>query len=149
MVRWLLIDRIVECDPGKSAKGVKTFPASEELFQDHFPGMPIVPGVLQIEMMAQMAGKCIAMSLTNVLPVLGSVKNSKFYHNIHPEDLCTIIVSVTKVTSSYSMAEGHIEVNGKKMSAASILFGHINREKIASESFDMVTKEWLKSQGKI
>ena len=104
-MRWFLIDRIVECQPGVSATGIKTFPADEEFFQDHFPGMPIVPGVLQIEMMAQMAGKCIAMSLDQVLPVLGSVKAAKFYHNIRPEDQCRIIISVTKIAKSYKSGD--------------------------------------------
>ena len=145
-MRWLLIDKICECTPGVSAKAVKIFPHTEEFFQDHFPGMPIVPGVLQIEMIAQLAGKCIAMSLRDILPVLGSVKSSKFYHNIKPDDKCVIVVSVTKVSGAYSMAEGHIEVEGKKMSAASLFFGHIPREKLSSEDFDGVTKRWLDSQ---
>ncbi len=144
-MRWFLIDRIIECEPGQSATGLKKFSPSDEFFQDHFPGMPIVPGVLQIEMIAQMAGKCIAMSLKDVLPVLGNVKGAKFYHNIRPDDQCQIKISVTKVAKSYSMAEGHIEVDGKKMSSASILFGHIPRQNLSSEDFDAVTQEWLKS----
>lgn len=108
--------------------------------------MPIVPGVLQIEMMAQMAGKCIALFKTDVLPVLGTVKSAKFYRNVAPEDRCHIIVSITKIAKSYSMAEGHIEVNGVKVSAASILFGHVPRSNLASEDFDYVSRAWLESQ---
>lgn len=145
-MRWLLVDRIKECEPGKSATGIKNFSRSDEFFQDHFPGMPIVPGVLQIEMIAQMAGKCIALSQQGILPVLGSVKSAKFYHNVRPGDQCFIKVSISKVTSSYSIADGVIEVEGKKMSAATILFGHIPRENINSESFDAVTQDWLNSQ---
>ena len=51
-MRWYLVDRLVECVPGKSAIGIKSFSRSELFFMDHFPGFPIVPGVLQIEMMA-------------------------------------------------------------------------------------------------
>ncbi len=119
---------------------------SEEFFQDHFPGMPIVPGVLQIEMMAQLAGKCIAMANRDVLPVLGTVKSAKFYHNVGPEDRCVIKVTVSKVAKAYSMAEGVIEVNAVKVTAASILFGHVPREKLASEDFDAVTREFLEAQ---
>ena len=148
IVRWFLIDKIIECDPGVSAVGIKNFSRADEFFQDHFPGMPIVPGVLQIEMIAQMAGKCIAMSLQNTLPVLGSVKRAKFYQNIRPGDQCLIKASVIKISKAYSLAEGHIEVSGQKMSSASILFGHIPRENISSEEFDAVTRDWLKSQEK-
>jgi 3-hydroxymyristoyl/3-hydroxydecanoyl-(acyl carrier protein) dehydratase len=110
--------------------------------------MPIVPGVLQVEMIAQMAGKCIAMSLQNVLPVLGSIKGAKFYQNVRPGDQCLIKITVVKIAKSYSLAEGYIEVAGQKMSSASILFGHISRQNVSSEEFDAVTRDWLKSQGK-
>ena len=146
MMRWLLIDRILECEPGTSATGLKNFSRSDDFFQDHFPGMPIVPGVLQVEMIAQMAGKCIAMSLSNILPVLGSVKSAKFYHNIRPGDQCHIKITVQKIAQSYSLAEGTIEVAGQKMSSASLLFGHVPRKNVSSEDFDAVTQEWLKSR---
>lgn len=147
-MRWLLIDRIIECTPGVSATGIKNFSRSDEFFQDHFPGMPIVPGVLQIEMIAQMGGKCIAMSLGNVLPVLGNVKGAKFYQNVRPGDQCIIKVQITKVGKAYSMAEGVVEVMGQKMSSASILYGHVPRTNLTSEDFDAVTRDWLKSQEK-
>ena len=78
-MRWFLIDRIVECDPGKSIIGVKVFSRSEIFFMDHFNGFPIVPGVLQIEMMATTGGKAIKLAEDSWLPVLGSVKKAKFY----------------------------------------------------------------------
>lgn len=149
MLRWQLLDRILECDPGVSAVGKKTFPRSDLFFMDHFPGMPIVPGVLQIEMMAQMAGKCIAMSRREILPVLGSVKSAKFFHNIHPGDMCIVKARVIKIAKSYSLADGEIEVDGQKVSTASILFGHVERGRLASEEFDAVTTDWLNRQKKL
>jgi 3-hydroxyacyl-[acyl-carrier-protein] dehydratase len=145
-VRWLLIDKIIECDPGKTAVGQKTFPRSDMIFMDHFPGFPIVPGVLQIEMIAQMAGKCIAMAVPGILPVLGSVKSAKFYRNVNPGDLCVIKVTVTKIAKSYALGEGEIFVDGEKVSAASILFGIVERAKLNSNDFDAVTQDFLKRQ---
>lgn len=142
-MRWLLIDKILECEPGVSAVGVKTFPRNDEIFIDHFPGFPIVPGVLQIEMIAQMAGKCAAMSTGGILPVLGAVKSAKFYRNINPGDRCVIKAKVTKITKSYILGEGEIEVDGQKCSAASILFGVVDRAKLNSNGFDQVTQEFL------
>ena len=50
---FLLVDRITECVPGKYAKGYKNLTMNEQFFQGHFPGNPIMPGVLQLEAMAQ------------------------------------------------------------------------------------------------
>lgn len=145
-MRWLLIDRILECEPGVAAVARKSFPRSDLFFMDHFPGMPIVPGVLQIEMMAQVGGKCISMSRKDILPVLGTVKAAKFYRNVNPGDICIVKAKVTKIANGYSTAEGEIEVDGQKVSSATILFGHVDRSKLKSESFDEVTADWLKRQ---
>lgn len=146
-MRWLWLDRIEECTPGVTAVATKTFSGEEPFFADHFPGMPIVPGVLQVEMMAQMAGKCIALAQPGILPVLGSIKSAKFYHNINPKDLCYIKVEITKIGKSYALAEGCIEVNSQRVSTASILFGQVERSRLASEDFDKVTAEWKARQG--
>jgi 3-hydroxyacyl-[acyl-carrier-protein] dehydratase len=148
-MRWLLIDKILECEPGVSAVGVKTFPRSDEIFMDHFPGFPIVPGVLQIEMIAQMAGKCAAMATPRILPVLGNVKGAKFYRNINPGDRCVIKARVTKITKSYVLGEGEVEVDGQKCSWASILFGVVDRAKVNSNNFDAVTQEFLARQTEV
>ncbi len=146
-MRWLLIDRIIECQPGVAAVGIKTFPRSDLFFMDHFPGMPIVPGVLQIEMIAQMAGKCAAMANPEILPVLGSVKNAKFYKNVNPGDLCVIKARIIKMSKNYVVGEGEIEVDGQKVASASILFGVVERSKLSSNSFDAVTQDFLARQG--
>jgi 3-hydroxyacyl-[acyl-carrier-protein] dehydratase len=145
-MRWLLIDRILECEPGVRAKGVKTFSRSELFFMDHFPGMPIVPGVLQIEMMAQMAGKCYAIANPEILPVLGTVKAAKFYNNVKPGDRCVIYAEIVKASKGFLVAEAYVEVEGKKVSSASILFGQVPRSQLSSQEFDAVIEDWKKSQ---
>jgi hypothetical protein len=110
---------------------------------DHFPGYPIVPGVLQIEMMAQMAGKCIAIGKPEVLPVLGNVKSAKFYKSIIPGDQCWIYAEIVKVTKNYGVAEVYVEVDKIKVASAEILFGFVPRKNLESNSFDAVTSEWL------
>ena len=98
---------------------------------DHFPGYPIVPGVLQVEMIAQVGGKCIMAANPEYLPVLTSVKSAQFRRAIEPGDRALIHVEVN-LRKSYSLANGWIEVEGKKVSAAEVMYGHvpIPKEKI-------------------
>jgi 3-hydroxyacyl-[acyl-carrier-protein] dehydratase len=146
-MRWRLIDSILECEPGVSAVGEKTFPSDEPLFEDHFPGYPIVPGVLQVEMIAQMAGKCAALAMPGVLPVLGTVRSAKFYRNVRPGERCVIRAKIEKAAKAYVVATGEIEVEGRKVAAAEILFGLVDRKLVSSESFDDVTQEFLRRRG--
>ena len=136
----------MECEPGVRAKGIKTFSRSEVFFMDHFPGIPIVPGVLQIEMMAQMAGKCFAIANPGVLPVLGTVKAAKFYGNIKPGERCVIYAEIIKSGKGFLVADGFIEVEGKKVSSATILFGQVQRSRLSSQEFDAVVEDWKKLQ---
>lgn len=123
-MRWLLFDKILEMDPGKKAVGVRCFSRSELFFMDHFPGYPVVPGVLQIEMIAQVGGKCIMEAIPGFLPVLTSVKSAQFRRAIQPGDRALIHAEVT-LRKSYSIANGWIEVDGKKVASAEVMYGHV------------------------
>ena len=123
-MRWILVDKIVEMDPGKTAVGIRSFSRAEIFFMDHFPGFPIVPGVLQVEMIAQVGGKCIRAANPEILTVLSSVKSATFRKQIEPGDQAIIKVEVT-VRKSYSLAKGYIEVEGKKVAAAEVMYAHI------------------------
>ena len=123
-MRWLLIDKILQMSPGESAIGVKCFSRSDLFFIDHFPGYPVVPGVLQIEMIAQLGGKCIMAAEGEFLPVLTSVKSAKFRKPIGPGDRVLVKVDVTK-RKSYSLASGSIELDGENIAFAEVMYGHI------------------------
>lgn len=123
-MRWLLVDKILEMEPGKKAVGVRCFSRSELFFMDHFPGYPVVPGVLQIEMIAQVGGKCIMEAIPGFLPVLTSVKSAQFRRAIQPGDRALIHAEVT-LRRSYSIASGWIEVDGKKVASAEVMYGHV------------------------
>lgn len=124
-MRWILVDKIIELDPGVRAIGVRAFSRAEIFFMDHFPGFPIVPGVLQVEMIAQVGGKCIRAAKPEILTVLSSVKSAKFRKSIEPGDQAIIKVEVVASKSSYSVVKGFIEVNGAKVSEAEVMYGHI------------------------
>jgi 3-hydroxyacyl-[acyl-carrier-protein] dehydratase len=146
-MRWFLIDKLLECDPGKSAVGVKCYSRSEMFFMDHFAGYPVVPGVLQIEMIAQTGGKCLRLALDDEFTVLGSVKSAKFYKNIEPGDQCIVKVEILKQAKAYAIASGVIEVNGEKMATAEVMYGILPRDRLDKNYRDPVLSDWKKRKG--
>lgn len=96
---FLLIDRIVDIDGGDSAVGIKNVTANEPHFQGHFPGKPIMPGVLIIEGMAQTAGAIGIRALGLGKPALVyfmTIDNAKFRRPVVPGDVLEYHVSLIK-----------------------------------------------------
>ena len=88
----LLVDRILELEPGKRAVALKNVSAGEPFFQGHFPGMAVMPGVLIIEAMAQVAG---IMMLTRPqyrgkIPFIAAIESVRYYHPVVPGDALII-----------------------------------------------------------
>lgn len=84
----LLVDRITEYEPGKRAKGFKNLTFNEDMFQGHFPGRPVMPGVLIVEAMAQV-GSVILLAdpqYAKFTPLLVAVENARFRHPVVPGD---------------------------------------------------------------
>jgi 3-hydroxyacyl-[acyl-carrier-protein] dehydratase len=85
-MRWCFLDRVDELIPGERIRGVYSWPAELEIFEDHFPGWPIVPGVLILESLAQLSGKAIGYTVRGdksywpfpILSMMGKVKFRKF-----------------------------------------------------------------------
>ena len=86
---FLLVDRITDCEPGVKATGVKCVTMNEPFFVGHFPGNPIMPGVLILEALAQ-TGAVAALSLPEnrgKLAIFGGVKNARFKQPVRPCEL--------------------------------------------------------------
>ena len=98
---FLLIDRITECSPGESITALKNVTINETFFQGHFPGRPLMPGVLVIEAMAQAGGVLSHVTLGNVEPkplfVLAGVNNARFRRTVVPGDQLLVRVAVDRV----------------------------------------------------
>ena len=84
-MRFFLIDKVKEIKHGKSAIGVKCWSLDNEIFQDHFPGFPVVPGIMLTESMAQLSGILLEESYyeqypqtSKVYPVLSIIQKAKF-----------------------------------------------------------------------
>ncbi|MBI5643303.1 MAG: 3-hydroxyacyl-ACP dehydratase FabZ [Deltaproteobacteria bacterium] len=95
---FLLIDKIIELEPGKSAKGIKNVTINEPFFLGHFPGHPIMPGVLIIEAMAQVGGVLAFKSaqVNNKVVYFMGIDNARFRRPVTPGDTLTITINVTK-----------------------------------------------------
>ena len=98
---FLLIDRIVACTPGESITAIKNVTANEPFFQGHFPGNPVMPGVLIIEAMAQAGGVLSHLSVADLNPrplyVLASVDDVRFRRTVGPGDQLEFVVRTDKV----------------------------------------------------
>ena len=90
-MRWLLVDAIDELTINKRITGRKVYRQSEEFFQDHFPGFPVVPGVLILESLAQLSGKMIGYSVLKnrgdwPFPILSMMNSVKFRKFVRPDE---------------------------------------------------------------
>jgi len=98
---FLLIDKITACEPGESITAVKNVSINEPFFQGHFPGKPVMPGVLIIEAMAQAGGVLSHVTLGDVDPkplfVLAGVNNARFRRFVAAGDQLVIDINVEKI----------------------------------------------------
>lgn len=121
---FLLIDRITECVPGKYAKGYKNLTFNEEFFQGHFPNKPIMPGVLQLEAMAQM-GAGILMTQPEYqgkLVVYAGIDKARFKAMVRPGDRLDITVELVKIKGPVIKAHGKAFVGEKLAVEADMIF---------------------------
>jgi 3-hydroxyacyl-[acyl-carrier-protein] dehydratase len=111
---FLMVDRIVELDPGKRVVGIKQVTANEPQFTGHFPGRPIMPGVLMVEALAQTAGVCV-MSLDEYRGKLGlfaGIDDCRFRRMVVPGDALRLEVTVEKLRGMFGRVRGVASVDG-------------------------------------
>lgn len=127
---FLLIDRVIEIERKKRIVAIKNVTANEPYFQGHFPGYPIVPGVLMVEAMAQAGG---ALLLTEVpdrdhkLMVFTGIERAKFRKPIVPGDQVRIEVEVIVWRTTAVKLQGMASVDGKLACEAVISCALVNR----------------------
>ena len=143
-MKFVLVDRILELDPGKRIVATKTLRSEEELFRDHFPGFPVVPGVLLTEMMAQAAGKCLdAERNPRGKAMLGKILSANFKRWVAPDETVVITARIESNRNDYATAKCHVEVGGKKASSAEMFFVFVPMEKFAPGYVDEVLESYL------
>ena len=145
-MRFRLVDKIHELEPGKRIKASKTLPASEELFRDHFPGFPVVPGVLLTEMMAQAAGKCLDSEGTHPgRAMLGKIVSANFNTWVRPDEEAVIHVEITQNRPTFARAVCFLEVDGKKVSSAELFMVFVPFEQFSPGFQDEILEAYWKA----
>ncbi|MBF0541371.1 MAG: 3-hydroxyacyl-ACP dehydratase FabZ [Nitrospirae bacterium] len=116
---FLLVDRIIELVPDKSIVGLKNVSINEPFFQGHFPGNPVMPGVLTIEAMAQTAGVLGAKSGIAAKAIyFMSIENAKFRKPVRPGDQLRIEIELTHRRSMVMKFNGKVFVDDQLVSEA-------------------------------
>ena len=123
-MRFVLIDRFLTLEPGVRAVATKCFPADEEIFADHFPGFPIVPGVLLTECMAQTGGWLLAASHDfDVKSALLMIERAKFRSWVRPEETVEIEAVIDSLQPSSATVKATVKADGKRRASAQLMFG--------------------------
>ncbi len=114
---FLLVDKVMDVVPNKSATGIKNVTFNEPHFQGHFPGAPIMPGVTIIEAMAQTAGVMVGLSqdlLDNeMLIYFMTINNAKFRRKVVPGDVLKMYIETVRGGSKVWKFSGRAEVDGE------------------------------------
>ena len=133
--------------PGATVHGEKILPAAEELFADHFPGFPVIPGVLLIEMMAQTAGKCLdAENRDRGKAMLVQVRKASFRRWMRPDERADIHARITSSTDDYGSATCYIEVSGHRTADADLVFAFVPLSRLAADYRDDVLDRFVRSR---
>ena len=120
---FLLVDRIVEIDGNRSAVGIKNVTVNEPHFQGHFPGRPVMPGVLIVEAMAQTAGAITVLAYGQATPSLVyfmTIDRCKFRKPVVPGDRLELHVTLLKQRGAIQRYECEARVDGTKVAEAEI-----------------------------
>lgn len=120
----LLVDKILDYEPGRWARGIKCVSANEEFFNGHFPQKPVMPGVLIIEALAQTGAVAILTSEQDCgkLAMFGGIKNARFKTPVCPGDVLELYCELTKRKGPIGVGQAAATVNGKVAAEAEFTF---------------------------
>ena len=121
---FLLIDRIDELEPGMRAVGIKAVTFHEEFFAGHFPGEPVMPGVLILEALAQVGAVAILSVEGNKgkTAFFGGVDNVRFRRKVVPGDVLTLTCEIIRTRGNVGVGTALASVNGERAVTAEITF---------------------------
>ena len=121
---FLLIDQVVDYEPGKFADARKCVTVNEPFFQGHFPQYPVMPGVLIIEALAQTGAVALLSMPENKgkIALFGGIKNARFKKQVRPGDVLELHCELTRMHGPVGMGTAVATVNGKTAVQAELTF---------------------------
>lgn len=127
---FLLVDRVLELEPGKRARAIKNVTINEPFFVGHFPGRPVMPGVLVIEALAQVAGILLThdrVDREEHLIYLAGVDGAKFRRPVVPGDQLVLDVEIVRLRPTFAKVRGVARVEGRVAAEALISSAMVRR----------------------
>src|SRR3982751_2888277 len=121
---FLLVDKIIELEPRVRIVGVKQVTINEPFFAGHFPGAPVMPGVLQIEALAQVGAILVLKEFAdreNKIPFFSAIEYAKFRRPVVPGDTLMLEVTALRVGTKVQKMRGVASVDGQTTAEAEIL----------------------------
>ena len=147
-MRYRFIDKIVQLEAGKNIHCQYTWPENLEIFEDHFPGFPVVPGVLLTEMMGQCSALCLESAHTDLTSaMLIQIKNATFRQWVKPGVLLDIHADVLSDKAKLARVEVRTEIDGSLTAKAELLLTFETKDKLGLPAVDPILATYLAKSG--
>jgi len=126
---FLMVDRLLEVVPGERASGLKNVTINEPFFPGHFPGRPVMPGVLIVEAMAQVGAAALMLLEENKgkLALFAGIDNLRFRRQVLPGDTLLLKMEIIKTRGPIGKGRGTASVGGKLAATGELMFALVDK----------------------
>jgi 3-hydroxyacyl-[acyl-carrier-protein] dehydratase len=132
-MRWIWIDRFVEFRRGKSARAIKNLSLAEDLFADHFPGYPVMPGCLILEGLAQTGGILVGeVNDFKEKVILAKIPQARFHREVLAGECLTYDAKILHMRPEGASVEGRASVGEETVAEAEIFFAFLDQSRARS-----------------